>query len=85
MGAATPPAMTTAERAYYKLDIQGIVYLVDPTTLRAYTYDMNDPTEIGCLVWTDSKLEPRIALHDNWQTIMAAKLAAQAPAPTPDA
>ncbi len=77
--------MTTTERTYYKLEIQGIVYLVDPTTLRAYTYDLEDPTEIGTLIWTDIKAEPCIALHDNWQTIMAAKLAAATPAPTPTA
>ncbi len=60
---------------YYKLDIQGIVYLVDPATLRVYTYDMTDPTEVGRLQWSDAKAEPSILLHDNWQEIMTAKLA----------
>lgn len=60
---------------FYKLDIQGIVYLVDPATLRVYTYDLTDPTEVGRLQWADAKGEPSIVLHDNWQEIMSAKLA----------
>jgi len=63
------------ERTYYKLDIGGIVYLVDPTTAVAYTYDLTDPTEIGKIIWTDSKAAPRIQLVDNWASVLAAKLA----------
>jgi hypothetical protein len=59
--------------AYYKLNIQGIVYLVDPITSKAYTYDLASPTEIGTIVWTDMKAEPTIALLDGWQAILSAK------------
>lgn len=62
------------ERTFYKLDIQGIVYLVDPTTSKAYTYDLSNPTEIGTILWTDSKKEPKIDLLPNWSSILAIKL-----------
>jgi len=65
----------TAERTYYKLDIGGIVYLIDPTTAIAYTYDLTDPTEIGKVIWTDPKLAPRLELRSDWTSVMAAKLA----------
>lgn len=67
------------ERTFYKLDIQGIVYLVDPVTSKAYTYDLSDPTEIGTIVWTDSKSNPQIDLLDSWTSILQAKLEAQSP------
>jgi hypothetical protein len=60
---------------YYKLDIQGIVYLVDPVTSIAYTYDLIEPTEIGKVVWTDIKTEPRIELRADWQAVLDAKFA----------
>jgi len=68
------------ERTFYKLNIQGIVYLVDPATAKAYTYDLSDPTEIGQVIWTDSKQDPQIALLPDWQTILQAKLDALAAA-----
>jgi hypothetical protein len=60
--------------AFYKLDIQGIVYLVDPNTAKAYTYDLISPTEIGTVVWTDSKALPTITLLPTWKEILTAKI-----------
>ncbi len=68
------------EQTYYKLSIGGIVYLVDPITSTAYTYDMKKPTAIGTVVWSDPKSEPRINLYDNWQQIMAEKMTQQSTA-----
>ncbi len=68
------------EQTYYKLSIGGIVYLVDPVTSTAYTYDMKKPTAIGTVVWSDPKSEPRINLYDNWQQIMAEKMTQQSTA-----
>jgi hypothetical protein len=62
------------ERTYYKLNIQGIVYLVDPTTSLAYTYDLSSPTEIGKVTWTDAKSEPLLTLKEGWAAIQQAKL-----------
>lgn len=62
-------------RTFYKLDIQGIVYLVDPVTSTAYTYDLVEPTEIGKVIWTDMKAEPRIELRADWQAVLSAKFA----------
>ncbi len=61
---------------YYKLEIGGIVYLVDPATSLAYTYDLTTPTQIGTISWTDPKVPPRLILRDDWNTVMATKLAA---------
>jgi hypothetical protein len=58
---------------FYKLDIQGIVYLVDPMTSIAYTYDVADPTPIGTILWTDITKQPKITLYDNWQEIQRNK------------
>jgi hypothetical protein len=63
------------ERVFYKLDIQGIVYLVDPATGTAYTYDLTNPTEIGQILWSDAKAPPRIRLRDDWQLVLATKVA----------
>ncbi len=68
------------EQTYYKLSIGGIVYLVDPITSTAYTYDMKKPTAIGTVIWSDPKSEPRINLYDNWQQIMAEKMTQQSSA-----
>ena len=62
------------ERTFYKLDIQGIVYLVDPVTSKAYTYDLSNPTEIGKILWSDPKATPQIELLANWASILQAKL-----------
>ena len=62
------------ERTFYKLDIQGIVYLVDPTTSNAYTYDLSSPTMIGKILWTDPKAAPTIELLPTWQEILQTKL-----------
>jgi hypothetical protein len=68
------------ERVFYKLDIQGIVYLVDPATSTAYTYDLSSPTEIGKIVWINSKDAPRIDLRADWASILATKLESVVPA-----
>ncbi len=67
---------------YYKLEIGGIVYLVDPATSLAYTYDLNEPTQIGTVSWTDPKQPPHLVLRENWRAVMAAKLAAPACPPS---
>lgn len=63
------------ERTFYKLDIGGIVYLVDPATAVAYTYDLADPTEIGRVIWTDPKAPPRLERTAHWEATLTAKLA----------
>ena len=68
--------MSTATRTFYKMDIQGIVYLVDPATAIAHTYDLDDPTPIGVVTWTDISSPPRIALYDDWTARLDAKLKA---------
>jgi hypothetical protein len=68
---------TMSTTTFYKLDIQGIVYLVDPTTSIAHTYDLESPTAIGNVVWKDPAVPPQIALYDNWQEILTAKRAAK--------
>ena len=60
------------ERTFYKLEIQGIVYLVDPLTSKAYTYDLSNPTEIGKILWSDPKTPPQIELLENWVSILQA-------------
>ena len=69
------------ERTFYKLDIQGIVYLVDPATSNAYTYDLSSPTLVGKILWTDPKATPMIELLPTWKEILQAKcdLAVTAP------
>ena len=62
------------EKPYYKLAISGIVYLVDPVTSTAYTYDLKNPTAIGTVLWTDPKSEPRLQLYDNWQQTLTEKM-----------
>ena len=64
----------TMERTFYKLDIGGIVYLVDPNAT-AYTYDLSNPIEIGKIIWTDAKAQPRLERRRDWQEVLAAKLA----------
>jgi hypothetical protein len=59
---------------YYKLEVQGIVYLVDPSTAFAYTYDLTNPTRIGRILWADSLKSPTIELLSDWQTIMNQKI-----------
>jgi hypothetical protein len=73
----------TMSRTFYKLDVEGIVYLVDPDTAAAYTYDLTNPTRIGQVIWTDVKADPRIELLPNWEEILHTKLATAAAAPPP--
>lgn len=67
--------MNASPRTYYKMEIGGIVYLVDPATSMAYTYDLSAPTHVGQVTWTDPKTPPQLTLRPDWQTMMAAKLA----------
>lgn len=72
------------ERTFYKLDIGGIVYLVDPATAIAHTYDLADPVAVGRVIWTDPKAPPRLERAVDWNSILTAKLAASGvTAPTP--
>ena len=66
----------------YKLEIQGIVFLVDPNTTEAYTYDLTNPIKIGHVIWTNATDAPRIQLDDNWSAILQAKLTGQTPTQT---
>jgi hypothetical protein len=66
----------------YKLEIQGIVFLVDPNTTEAYTYDLTNPIKIGHVIWTNATDTPRIQLDDNWSAILQAKLTDQPPTQT---
>jgi len=68
------------EQTMYKLNIQGIVYLVDPATSNAYTYDLSNPTVIGKIVWVNPKEDPRIDLLPLWESVLQAKLEVTRPA-----
>ena len=57
----------------YKLEISGIVYLVDPATTLAYTYDPIHPTEIGRVIWSNPQVSPKIELKEGWAAILEAK------------
>lgn len=57
----------------YKLEISGIVYLVDPATTLAYTYDPVHPTEIGRVIWPNPQVSPKIELKEGWAAILEAK------------
>jgi len=63
-----------SDRIFYKIDIRGIVYLIDPATSIAYTYDLSNPTEIGKIVWTNPKEEPQLELVADWSSRLQAKL-----------
>ena len=60
----------TAPTTYYKLDVQGIVYLVNPANSIAYTYNISNPVEIGKVIWSDPTSPPRMEFLPTWQTIM---------------
>jgi hypothetical protein len=64
------------ERTFYKLDLGGIVYLVDPATAVAYTYDLEAPTPIGRVVWTHPTATPHLERNADWAATLQAKLAA---------
>ncbi len=71
---AATQAAQYMDRTFYKLNIQGIVYLVEPATSKAYTYDLTDPTEIGTVSWADAKQEPILTLRNDWASVLAAKV-----------
>lgn len=61
------------ERIFYKVNVGGIVYLVDPATSNAYTYDLSDPTEIGKIVWPSPTADPTIQFRENYMEILTQK------------
>lgn len=69
-------AAASTNRTFYKMDVQGIVYLVDPATAIAHTYDLTDPTPVGTVQWTDVNATPRITLYADWAARLDAKLKA---------
>jgi hypothetical protein len=69
-------AAAATNRTFYKMDVQGIVYLVDPVTTIAHTYDLADPTPVGTVQWTDVNVNPRITLYPDWAARLDAKLKA---------
>jgi hypothetical protein len=58
----------------YKVVVKGIVYLVDPATSAAYTYDLGFPTKIGTIVWTCPNEEPAIEFLDDYMVVLQDKL-----------
>ena len=70
---STSKTSTSTSKLFYKLEIQGIVYLVDPDTTVAYTNDPADPTAIGKIHWTSSDALPTIELFPDWQQILSDK------------
>jgi hypothetical protein len=70
-------AAAASTRTFYKMDVQGIVYLVDPATTIAYTYDLTDPIPVGTIHWTDISSPPRIVLYDDYATVLDEKMKAQ--------
>jgi hypothetical protein len=73
MTPANPVFSRVMPTTLYKLDVQGIVYLVDPSTSDAYLYDMTNPTKIGHIIWENPKSKPTIELVPDWQDIMKQK------------
>ncbi len=73
----TPAIINQMDRTFYKLDIGGIVYLVDPVTTTAYTYDLADPTPVGTIHWTDPTAAPQLKYDADWQERLTAKRAQQ--------
>ena len=71
-----------ATHTFYKLDVQGIVYLIDPASSIAYTYDLESPTKVGSIQWENPTVKPILHLYSNWETVLAAKMSAHTAAPT---
>ena len=68
---------------YYKLLMNGIVYLVDPHTAIAYTYDVTSPLAIGTVEWLNPDEQPVLTLYPNWRELQAAKVDASQPPQPP--
>lgn len=69
--------MSESVTKFYKMDIQGIVYLVDPATSVAHLYDLEStepPIPIGTLDWTSINSAPKIQLYSDWTDRIAAKI-----------
>ena len=58
-----PMDSTSSITSYYKLLVNGMVYLVDPASSIAYTYDLVAPAPIGTVHWLDPSSEPTITLN----------------------
>jgi hypothetical protein len=74
--------MEPSHKTLYKLEINGIVYLVEPATTIAYTYDTINPVAIGKIQWQSLTLQPQIELFDGWKDILQAKLERDGEIPT---
>jgi len=61
------------DEVFYKLEIHGIVYLVNTKTMTAHLYDVTSPTEIGKVIWDSIQEKPSIAFHSNWKQILQQK------------
>lgn len=59
---------------YYKLDVQGMVYLIHSQTADAYTYDLSNPVKIGKIIWENTKGEPILQLQGDWQSVLHNKI-----------
>ena len=57
----------------YKFEINGIVYLIDPKTATAYTYDIETPIPIGNIIRTPSG-QIDIQYREDWHTVQQDKL-----------
>lgn len=73
-------SLSSKSKTFYKLEINGIVYLAEPSTAIAYTYDMKDPVAIGKISWLTQ--HPQIELFDGWKDILQAKLDRDSEIPT---
>lgn len=82
MSATVATAAATAATTFYKLPVNGIVYLVDPATAKAYTYDLTNPLEIGQIIWTTPTAPPQIDLCADWAAKLTAARASIGPAVT---
>jgi hypothetical protein len=56
------------------MDINGIVYLIDPATTNAYTYDTVDPTLIGRVISGTAPGTFDIELVADWETVLRHKI-----------
>ena len=68
--------MDTTTTTFYKVDIRGIVYLINPQTSEAYTYDTVAPTKVGKVEWKNSKETPTLILQENWKETLQQKMTA---------
>jgi hypothetical protein len=73
----------SAPATLYKMDINGIVYLIDPATTNAYTYDTVDPTLIGRVIAGAAPGTFDIELVADWEAVLRHKIDRTAVTTTP--